>query len=239
MALEAAQPSDVRHRGAQHEGGAVSASVALAPPPRPAARPAHREPWPRRLLGAFVSFLPLLLMLLLALGTWWLVKNSPGPAGPARETPLRTDPDYTMTGFAIERFDARGELKLRLEGALMRHLPATDRIEIDEVRIRAISPDGRVTLAQARQAVAHGDGSEVQLIGGATVNSVDTAGVPLEMRSEFLHAFLLTERVVTNQPVEVVHGGSVLRAAGLVYDHPSQKLDLAGPTRLVLPPRAR
>jgi lipopolysaccharide export system protein LptC len=167
------------------------------------------------------------------------VKNSPGPTGPASEQPLRTDPDYTMTGFAIERFDARGELKLRLEGEVMRHLPATDRIEIDDVRIRAISPDGRVTLAQARQAVATGDGSEVQLIGEAVVNSQDASGVPLVMRSEFLHAFLLTERVLSNQPVVVVHGGTEMRASSLVYDHPTQKLDLGGPTRLALPPRAR
>ncbi len=214
------------------------AAMALLAPAQPARQP-QREAWHRRALGTLVSFLPLLLMLLLALGTWWLVKNSPGPIGPAADVPLRTDPDYTMTAFAIERFDARGELKLRLEGALMRHLPATDRIEIDDVHIRAISPDGRVTLARARRAVATGDGSEVQLIGEAVVNSIDTAGVPLVMRSEFLHAFLLTERVLSNQPVVVVHGGAEMRATGLVYDHPSQKLDLGGPARLTLPPRAR
>lgn len=215
-----------------------NATMALLAPAAPARQP-HREAWHRRALGALVSFLPLLLMLLLALGTWWLVENSPGPIGPATGQPLRTDPDYTMTDFAIERFDARGELKLRLEGALLRHLPATDRIEIDGVRIRAISPDGRVTLAQARHAVANGDGSEVQLIGEATVTSNDAAGVPLVMRSEFLHAFLVTERVLSNQPVVVTHGATEMRANGLVYDHPTQKLDLSGPMRLSLPPRAR
>ena len=214
------------------------AAAALSAPVPPTRQP-PREAWHRRLLGALVSFLPLLLMLLLALGTWWLVKNSPGPVGPTAEQALRTDPDYTMSQFAIERFDARGELKLRMEGNFLRHLPATDRIEIDGVRIRAISPDGRVTLAQARQAVAHGDGSEVQLIGEAVVTSSDTSGVPLVMRGEFLHAFLVTERVTSNKPVVVVHGRSEMRAGGLTYDHPTQKLDLVGPSRLSLPPRAR
>lgn len=220
---------------------AAARPAATAPLPAPALaqRQPQREAWHRRLMGAMVSFLPLLLMLLLALGTWWLVKNSPGPAGPAAEPTLRTEPDYTMSEFAIERFDARGELKLRMEGSFLRHLPATDRIEIDGVRIRAISPDGRVTLAQARQAVANGDGSEVQLIGEATVTSQDTAGVPLVMRGEFLHAFLVTERVLSNQPVVVRHGNSEIRAGGLTYDHPTQKLDLVGPSRLSLPPRAR
>ena len=198
-----------------------------------------REPWHRRLLGALVSALPLLLMLLLAFGTWWLVKNSPGPAGPAAETAQRTDPDYTMTGFAIERFDATGQLTLRLEGAQLQRYPASNRIEIEDVRIRAISADGRVTLALAQRALATGDGSEVQLLGGAEVISVDATGAPLVIRSEFLHAFLVTERVTSDQPVVVLRGATEVRANGLRYDHVTQKLDLDGPTRLQLPARPR
>jgi lipopolysaccharide export system protein LptC len=209
--------------------------------PAAAARPAAvrlREPWPYRLGQALGSYLPLLLMLMLALGTWWLVENSPRPPGAAAEAPLRNEPDYSMTGFAVERFDASGRLLLRLEGAEMHHYPATDRIEIQEVRIRALGEDGRLTLATARRALANGDGSEVQLIGGAEINSSGGSGAPLVMRSEFLHAFFLTERVTSNRPVVVLQGGSELRAAGLVYDHPSGRLDLSGPTRLVLPARA-
>jgi len=215
----------------------LSAILAPADARPPAAR--RREPWPRRLLGGLVSYLPLLLMLLLALGTWWLVENSPPAAGSTAEASARTEPDYTMTDFAVERFDAQGALKLRLEGALLHHYPATDRIEIEDVRIRAISPQGRVTLARAQRALANGDGSEVQLMGGAEVNSTDASGTPLVMRSDFLHAFLVTERVLSNRPVVVVHGKTEVRAAGLRDDHPSQKLDLRGPTRLTLAPRGR
>ncbi len=204
----------------------------LAPPGPPRA-------WGRWLIAQLTSYLPLLLMLLLALGTWWLVKNSPLPPGPAGENTVRSEPDYSMTGFAVERFDAQGQLILRLEGAVMHHYPATDRIEIETVRIRAISPQGRVTLAHAQRALATGDGSEVQLLGGAEVTSSDAEGTPLVMRSEFLHAFFVTERVLSNRPVVVVHGGTEVRAAGLSYDHPSQKLELTGPTRLTLPPRGR
>ncbi len=205
----------------------------MSPPER------RRQPWLRAGLNLLTTYLPLLLMLLLALGTWWLVKNSPQPPGPAAPSSVRTEPDYTMTGFAVERFDAEGKLMLRLEGAVMHHYPTTDRIEIEDVRIRAISPQGRVTLAQAQKALATGDGSEVQLLGKAEVTSADTRGTPLVMKGEFLHAFLLTERVLSNRPVVVVHGNTELRAAGLVYDHPSQKLDLNGPTRLTLAPRGR
>lgn len=196
-------------------------------------------PWGQRLREAVSSFMPILAMVALALASWWLVKNSPRPLQPTPEQPLRTEPDYTMSGFALERFAADGRLKLRIEGQEMRHIPATDRIEIDGVRIRAIAPDGRVTLADAQSAVATGDGSEVQLLGGAQVNSVDARGVPLQVRSDFLHAFLDTEQLQSHLPVQVRHGDTLIEAAGLSYDHPRQQLSLSGPTRTVLQPRAQ
>jgi lipopolysaccharide export system protein LptC len=182
------------------------------------------------------AYLPLLLMVVLALATWWLVKNSPKPLGDDGPAEARSEPDYAMSGFVLERFGADGRLKLRMEGAHMRHLPASDRIEIDEVRLHSIAPDGRVTLAQARQALANGDGSEVQLRGGAEVTSERAGGAPLWVKSEFLHAFLVTERLVTDRPVEVKLGAAQLTAGGLSYDHPAGKLELRGPMRAVWPP---
>ena len=165
------------------------------------------------------------------------VKNSPQPVVTVDAPPLSSEPDYTMTQFALERFDAGGRLKVRIEGQRLRHFPATDRIEIDQAQIRAYAPDGRVTLATARRALGNGDGSEVQLLGGAEVTAVDASGNPLLMRGEFLHVFLLTERVKSHLPVFVQQTGAELRASGLDYDNAARRLDLKGPLRVVLAPR--
>ena len=210
--------------------------LSLGPPARPAAE-RRRAPWYHRLREGLSSYLPIVLMLLLALATWWLAKNSPQAAGPAVAGPERTEPDYTMSGFALERFDAAGTLKLRIEGAEMRHFPASDRIEIEDARIRVVAADGRVTLAHARRALSNGDGSEVQLMGGAEVTSEDAQGAPLVMRSEFLHAFMVTERVRSHLPVMVLQGRSEMRAAGMDYQHATQRLDLKGPTRVTFAAR--
>ena len=50
-----------------------------------------------------------------------------------------------------------------------RHFPDTGALEIDQVRIRSFDPQGRLTIATARQAVTNQDASEVQLIGAAQV----------------------------------------------------------------------
>ena len=206
--------------------------------PVKSAAPRAVMPWHLRVREVLSAYLPLLLMGVLALGTWWLLKNSPRTAAPDEARAASKDPDYSMSQFALERFDATGRLKLRIDGAQMRHFPANDRIEIEGAVIRAIAPDGRVTLAHAQRAIGNGDGSEVQLLGGAEVSSTDTAGAPLVMRGEFLHAFLLVERVRSHLPVEVQVGGTELRAAGLDYDHPARRLELKGPLRAVLAPRA-
>ncbi len=210
--------------------------LSLGLPPAVARRVS--APWSLRLRDGLSSYLPLLLMLMLALATWWLVKNSPKAPTSATDTAVRIEPDYTMSGFALERFDAQGRLKLRIEGEQLRHFPATDRIEIEAVKVRAIAPDGRVTLASAQRALSNGDGSEVQLLGGAEVTSEQAGAAPLVMRSEFLHAFFVTERVLTTAPVWVQVGATQVRAASLDYDHAAGRLALGGPMRMTLPGKA-
>ena len=155
-----------------------------------------------------------------------------------RSGPSVPSPTTRWSSLRWSASTAKGRLKLRIEGARLKHFPATDRIEIEDAQIRAIAEDGRVTLARARQALGNGDGSEVQLRGGAEVTSTDASGAPLVMRSEFLHAFLVTEQVRSHLPVQVQMGSSQLRAAGLDYDHGARRLDLLGPMRAELTPRA-
>jgi lipopolysaccharide export system protein LptC len=204
--------------------------VAGSPTPR---RRRHR-PWGRWVREALSTYLPLLLMALLALSTWWLVKNTPTVSPAPESSTLRREPDYMMTQFAIERFDREGRLRVRVDGERMRHFPDTDRYEIDRAHIRALAPDGQVTVAVAERALANGDLSELQLHGGARVTSSPPQGQPLDMRSEFLHADLVRERVRTHLPVWVSDGHNTLQAAGLEYDHGRRALQLEGRLRAQL-----
>ena len=208
--------------------------AAKAPPP---ARRALTVPWRMRVLDAAATYLPLLLMGLLVLGTWWLVKNTPmaDPQSPA--APPRHEADYQMSNFVVQRFAADGAMLMQIEGRRMRHYPDTNTLEIDDARIRAISPDGRVTLARANRALSNGDGSEVQLMGAAQVLRDGVGGdVPTEFRSEFLHFFRATERVSSHLPVTVRRGASEFRADAVEYDHLARVIELKGRVRAVFAP---
>lgn len=212
--------------------------MALAPPVPQAER--QRLPWTSRVVDTISTYLPVLLMAVLALGTWWLVKNTPLLDNERRVAPPRHEPDYTMRQFTVQRFAAAGELRVQIEGDELRHYPDNDTLEIDNPRIRATGADGRITLASAKRALSNGDGSEVQLSGGARVvreasGSDDDA---LEFRGEFLHAFLTTERVRSHLPVTVTQGATEIRADGMSYDNLSRVVEFKGRVRAVLSPSA-
>jgi lipopolysaccharide export system protein LptC len=204
-----------------------------APPPMPP-RGGGLRMRTRELLGAY---LPLLLMALLALGTWWLVKHTPRPQAGADNAPLRQDPDYEMRDFAITRFAPDGRPTVRIEGAWLRHFPDTDRIEIEAARMQSHAPDGRVTRAHAARALSNGDGSEWQLSGGARVVAQLPSGPPLQVDGEFLHVFVSTERIRSHLPVTVRQGSDEIRAGGIDADNLAQQLQLAPPVQASLAPR--
>ena len=198
-----------------------------------------RAPWGWRVLDTASTYLPLLLMAALALGTWWLVKNTPLFESERELAPARHEPDYTMTQFMVQRFAASGVMRVQIEGDVMRHYPDTDTLEIDNPRLRAFGDDGRITHATARKAIANRDGSEVQLSGGAHVVREATDKYPaIDFRGEFLDCFQNTERVRSHLPVVVTQGGTEFRADSMAYDNLAGVLDLKGRVRAVMAPPA-
>jgi lipopolysaccharide export system protein LptC len=190
-------------------------------------------------------YLPIILMGLMALGTYWLARNTPavGPAETARAQ--SHEPDYFMRGFSVKSFDPTGRLKSELFGTEARHYPDSDTLEIDKPRMRAFNPLGELTVASAQRAISNSDGSEIQLIGDAVVtrDAVTQASgnirPKLEIRGEFLHAFADTERLKSHKPVILVRGGDQFTAESLDYDNLDGVLDLRGRVRGLLMPRGQ
>ena len=191
--------------------------------------PVAAASWPLRLLDLVSAYLPLLLMALLASGTWWLVRNAPEVESAPVAAPPRHEADYVMTRFVVQRFGPDGALRTQIEGDRLRHFPDDDTLEVDQARIRAVGSDGVVTLATANRALANGDGSEMQLLGDArVVRPAHGKEEQVEFRGEFLHAFRNVERLRSHLPVVVTQGRSVVRADGMEYDNLARVVDLRG-----------
>lgn len=201
--------------------------------------------WVRQGWEQFSLYLPVVLMGLLALGTWWLVRNAPMPLLPAIERQQGNQPDYFMKSFSVKSFDASGRLQSEVQGEEARHYPDSDTLEIDKARMRSVTPQGRLTVATADRALTNADGSEVQLFGNAIVTREPLPVKPgspaqprLEFRSEFLHAYTNTERVRSDKPVTLTRGNDRFTADGMDYDNLDQVLQLRGRVHGVLQPGA-
>ncbi len=196
----------------------------------------------RRVWDRLSLYLPVVLMAVLAFGTYWLVRSTPALFAPEAKKPLKHEPDYFMQNFAVRSFDASGRLKSEVFGEQARHYPDTDTLEIDKVRIRSFNDAGRLTTATANRALTNGDASEVQLFGDATVVReaiTDAAGKPVPrtvFRSEFLHAFMTTERVRTHKPVQLLRGNDQFTAESMEYDNLDRVVRMSGRVRGTLVP---
>jgi lipopolysaccharide export system protein LptC len=214
-------------------------SAVTARAPMPSTWKLLRAGWER-----LSVYLPIILMGLMALGTYWLARNTPGLATADAQRPLSHEPDYFMRGFSVKTFDANGRLKSEVHGIEARHYPDNETLEIDQPRFRAFNARGELTVATARRALSNADGSEVQLFGDAVVtrearNGQGAPRPPMEFRGEFIHAFLETERVKSHKPVQLKRGTDWFTADSLEYDNLEQVLELRGRVKGVLVPSAR
>lgn len=206
--------------------------------PADASAPVERRRRRLRLVDVLGNALPLLLMGALALVTWWLVRHAPASLETRDARVPREEPDYVMQAVTLQRYTTDGRLRLQIEGRELRHLPLTDRIEIDEATVRAYTPDGRETVGTARRLIADAKGTDVLLSGGARIVGVTARGLPAEIEGEALRLFPKEERVRSETAVRLRIGEDTLEAAGVDYTQRTGQAELTGPMRAQLAPRA-
>ncbi len=190
-------------------------------------------------------YLPVILMGVLALGTYWLVRSTPVFAPPEAPRPPSHEPDYFMKQFTVKTFDSAGKLKSEVSGAQAKHFPDTDTLEIEGARIRSFDTQGQLTTVTANRALTNADASEVQLMGNALAVRDAVGGqnglkpVPrMEFKGEFLHAFMKTERLTSDKPVVLTRGSDRFMADAMEYDNRTQVIELRGRVKGTFVPSA-
>ena len=179
-------------------------------------------PWGYRLRRGWDRlsiYLPIVLMGLLALGSYWLLRATPEPELTSIERPPQHEPDYFMRGFAVRSFAPDGGLRSDVRGAEARHYPDTDSTEIDQARIRTQPPGSTLTTARADRVTSNADQTEYVLRGNAVVvREAAGANRPrLEFNGEHLRVLTGERRVTSEQPVVLLRGRDQIRANTLDF----------------------
>lgn len=187
-------------------------------------------------------YLPVLLMGVLALASYWLLRATPELLAPAVERPVTQEPDYFMRRFSVKVFDASGRLTNEVFGAEARHRPDTDQVEIDQARIRSLQPNGQLTTATAQQVVTNGRQTEFVLQGDAVVvreggrTGNGVAAPRMEFRGQQLRIFTDPQRLLSDQPVTLLRGNDRLNADTLDYRGDEGVAQFSGRVRAQLSP---
>jgi lipopolysaccharide export system protein LptC len=193
-----------------------------------------------RLLDKLSVYLPLIVMGLLASGSWWLVRSVPALLTPETNKPVRQDPDYRLSDFSVKSFDTHGRMTREVTGDKARHYPATEDLYIDQVRIYAENEKGARMNAQAEQGIATDDGKQVTLMGNAyAIKHPQNDRPQIELRGERLVALPDEDRVVSSDPVRITRDRDVYTADTMNFNSKTGEHVLQGRVRGTLAPKLR
>ena len=186
-------------------------------------------------------YLPVLLMMLLALASYWLLRLTPEPPKPAPERPVTHEPDYYMRRFSVKIFAANGALSSEMYGTQAHHFPDTDTVVIDNARVRSFNANKQLSTATANQVIANGAGTEFELKGDAIVvrqSGFSPSGKRvsrMEFHGEHLKVSTTPEVVTSDVPVLLVRDADQITGDTLDYrGDATQVVEITGNVRAKL-----
>jgi len=187
----------------------------------------------RGLLDRLIRVLPAVLMAIFALGSWWLVRSLPSLFKDAPPKTARIEPDYYLEKFSVKSFDSQGRLRRELSGSRAQHFPDSDTLEVSQVNLRALSLEGRLVNANADQALAKGDGTQMTMTGNVKLTQKanpqgKSAGALLELRGQSLKAFPNDERMTSDVPLEIRRDSDVFSANSMELNTKTGAFELSG-----------
>ena len=187
---------------------------------------------------ASTRLFPLLLMLTLALLTFWLerlVREEPQP-----QAQRRHDPDYAVERFTLVEYSREGMPVSTLSSARMVHFPDDDSTELLAPRAMQTKPgEPRLTLSADRGTLSQ-DGSEMFLYDNVLMLRDGFAAQPgSQLRTSFLHVLSARSLVRSDREVQIAEQGRSIVARGMEYDNQSGQLALHAQVRGVYDPKLK
>ncbi|MGL4667598.1 MAG: LPS export ABC transporter periplasmic protein LptC [Saezia sp.] len=197
---------------------------------------------------ALILSIPLLVMGLLAVGTWWLVLITPEISSVVKSRVLRDTPDLIVNDFMLERFDSSGALRSSLTADVARRFPAINEITMDQVDLMTTESTQSSEVAQpvlgstginffkvtaiADRSILHNDQSMIELLDNAYVTRQPYGMQGDREKTEFLgdelKVLLREGKLYSDKPVDISQDGTRFTANAMTYDYATNTLQMTG-----------
>jgi lipopolysaccharide export system protein LptC len=173
------------------------------------------------------ALLPLALLTLLAGATFWLERATKVDDG-SMSGKSRHDPDFIIDKFTTRRFNLDGGLQHSLTAQKMTHYADDDTTEVALPALTYFAHQPPTQL-NARQAWISTDGKEVRLTNEVRmVRPASRDQAELVVTSSELSIFPDDEKALTDKPVTIASGRSLLNGKGLEADNRTHIFTLLG-----------
>lgn len=174
---------------------------------------------------SFSRLFPLLLMLALAMLSFWLERTARIEQG--HPSLRRHDPDYIVHNFRIVNYGPAGNAESMLTARKMVHYPDDDSTELQAPRaLQTKAGEPPMTLTADRGALSQ-DGEDTFLYDNVLLVRSATPQQPeMRMQTSFLHIVRTRSLVRTDREVAVREEGRSLTGRGMEYDNAARVLQL-------------
>ncbi|MFC5472975.1 LPS export ABC transporter periplasmic protein LptC [Paraherbaspirillum soli] len=185
----------------------------------------------------FRFILLLVLVTLLALGSFWLVQVMRKDTEDMLPHQTRTEPDYYVEKFNYVQMSLSGQARYNISGDLLTHNPADDSFDVQKPLIHSLDKTKPPMNLRAERAKIEDNNSKVHLYGDV---NADRPRTPLadnfHLKSEYLLLLPDDDVIQTDKPVEITLGQSILNGTGMHFNNATRELKLSSKVRGVFHP---
>ncbi|MCS6765093.1 MAG: LPS export ABC transporter periplasmic protein LptC [Candidatus Protistobacter heckmanni] len=180
-----------------------------------------------RVLEALIRFVPLLAMVALAGGTFWLVTLN--TSSPEVEGPKRHIAGYYADKFSASILSEAGVSSYRLQGSHLTSFDDDGSMDVELPAVRAFRPDQPAVTLHAQRGHMTGDMAQVELFGAANlVRDSSPTAEPLSAESEYFLVLVNDDIIRTDKPTVLRAGSSVMYGNSMVFNNINRELKLGG-----------
>jgi len=174
---------------------------------------------------------PLLPLLLLLAGTYWL-NQQVQPLPPADDGSKRHDPDFIVSNFSATTLNKQGTPHFQISARQMVHYPDDDSTHLEDLQLSSLNADRPDMHASSKRGEISSKGDEVYLRDEVKlVRASSVAQSEMTFATPYLHVTPERELAETDQAVTVTDAHSSFSAVGMRFDNNARTIKLLAQVR--------
>jgi len=177
------------------------------------------------------NLFPLVLMLALAAGSFWLERAVQAPQLD-HSGRMRHDPDFVAEDFNITQMNAAGKPEYVLSATRMTHYPDNDSTDIVAPRLVQRQDKASPISIRSDRGQLFSRGREAKLYGNVLlVRAAGKGQSEMRVQTEYLDVFPDRDFARTDKRVLITQGDSRLSGVGMEFNNKTQQLALLSQVR--------